>query len=187
MTDAMGSPLSTTLSADGVGQRAVARNSRRGAFALAGVALAGLVAVLLVVGLVQSRPARTGELTESQLLPGDCLTGSNMGLDTSNPWPNTVTAVPCTQRHIAEVFYVGYPWPASLATYPGLSAVNNTIDDRCTTAFVAYVGPGASLSMLTYDEIGPSGDWATGDREVVCVAYEQGTSPLYHSIKGTYK
>ena len=59
------------------------------------------------------------------------------------------------------------------------------VDVTCSTAFAVYIGINPVLSMYKYDEIGPSGDWASGDREVVCVAYELGTPPLHHSIKGT--
>jgi Septum formation len=151
---------------------------------MVGVAIFALVAVLGVVGLVQ-RSSKTHVLTESQLVAGDCLVGSNMGLHTNSAWPDTVTAVSCTQQHIAEVFYVGNPWPASLAKYPGDGVVNTTINATCSTAFATYVGIKPDLSMYQYDEVGPSGDWASGDREVVCVAYEPGTPPLHRSIKGS--
>jgi Septum formation len=152
---------------------------------MAFVALAALVAVFAVVGLVQ-KSSKTHELTEPQLVAGDCLTGSNMGLGTNSAWPYSVSAVPCTQQHIAEVFFAGNPWPASLTTYPGNGAVNSTIDATCSSAFATYVGINPELSMYTYDEVGPQGDWASGDREVVCVAYEPGT-PLRHSIKGSHQ
>jgi hypothetical protein len=151
---------------------------------LALTALAALVAVFAVVGAVQ-KSSRAHELTESQLVAGDCLTGSNMGLDTDSAWPNSVTAVPCTQPHLAEVFFAGNPWPESLTTYPGNGAVNATIDATCSSAFSIYVGINPALSMYQYDEVGPQGDWASGDREVVCIAYEPGTPPLHRSIKGS--
>jgi hypothetical protein len=177
------SPPATTLPVDAVGQRAAER-SRLGAFALAVVALVALVAVFAVVGLVQ-RSSKTHVLTESQLVVGDCLVGSNMGLGTQSAWPDTVTAVSCTREHIGEVFYVGYPWPASLATYPGNSAINATVNATCSSAFATYVGINPALSMYHYDEVAPEGDWASGDREVVCVAYVRGLLPLHRSIKGT--
>jgi Septum formation len=109
-----------------------------------------------------------------------------MGLGTSSPWPGLFPAVPCTQRHLAEVFFAGNVWPQSQTTYPGDNAVNGESNTRCLAAFVAYDGIDGSVSSFTFDAIAPSGgsDWASGDREVVWVAYEPGTSVRY-SIKGS--
>jgi len=167
-----------------------ARKSRRPAPAIAGAAIAAALAVILGVALTHTSSARrpsagTQQLTEPQLRPGDCLVGKDLGLGTNSPWPYTVTAVPCTQRHLAEIFFAGYPWPESLTKYPGDNAVFNMEDQRCRAAFTAYVGIDPSLSIFLVDETGPSiaSDWATGDREVVCIASESGT-PLRRSIKG---
>jgi hypothetical protein len=180
------SPLSTALPSDAAVQDAVARSSKRGPVVLICVAIAALFAVLAVVSVMQSGSSAQ-QLTEDQLAVGDCLTGSNMGLDTSNPWPDTVTAVPCTQPHTAEVFYVGYPWPASLTTYPGDGVVNSTIQSLCDAAFVAYDGIDSSVSMYYYDYITPSGAWAEGAREAACVAYIPGSVTLHKSIKGSHQ
>ena len=53
-------------------------------------------------------------------------------------------------------------------------------------AFTAYDGVAETASRLGSDIEVPTtvSDWATGDREVVCVAYNPGL-PLNHSIKGT--
>ena len=153
---------------------------------LAVVVLAALVAMVFGVGLAykswRNRPW-THQLTYTQLRPGDCVTGSNLGLGTSSAWPYQVSAVPCTQRHLAEVIFAGNLWPASLAKFPGENAVGTTVDNRCQTALYAYAGE--SEAALTYDAIAPVGsDWNSGDRRVVCLAYEPGY-PLFHSVKVT--
>jgi len=155
---------------------------------MVGVAIFALVAVLGVVGLVQRSSPRptpgTRQLTFNQLRPGDCLTGSNLGLGSGSPWPETVTAVPCTQRHLAEITFAGNLWPLSLTTFPGENAVTDIVDNRCQSALYAYAGE--SNPWLTYDSVEPGAgsDWASGDRRVVCMAYESGIT-LRRSIKAT--
>jgi hypothetical protein len=180
-----------------------ARKSQRGALitagalATTGVALGVLAAVILVVSLAHSSSARqmtkqprqppATYLAENQLQPGDCLIGSNMGLGTDNTWPDAVAAVSCTQPHLAEVYYVGNPWPESLATYPGDNAILKIVDERCSAAFAAYDGIHFSQSMFIYHSVAPTpaSDWATGDREVVCMAFDPNQiQGLRYSIKG---
>ena len=99
--------------------------------------------------------------------------------------------VPCTQEHIAEVFFAGNSWPQSQA-YPGKSAIDSRADDRCNTAFTTYDGISWDNSAFTYDIVVPGAgdDWAPGDRSIACVAYEStsqypGGAPMYYSIKGS--
>ena len=69
---------------------------------------------LLIADTIISAPKETASinivpavkrLTYSHLRAGDCLRGSKMHLNGSGPWPHLVTAVPCSDRHRAEVFY----------------------------------------------------------------------------------
>ena len=176
---------------------------RRNILVMAGVVTA-LTVSLLIAGLMSLRSSTRSEastsalstsappqLTVDQLQVGDCLRGSGMGLDSSSAWPDLVTAVPCTQRHTAEVFFAGNAWPQSLAAYPGDDAVNNTANDRCDTAFAAYDGTTPDESAFTYDSITPdSSTWPDGDRSLVCVAYMPasqypGGAAVNYSIKGS--
>jgi uncharacterized membrane protein YhaH (DUF805 family) len=173
---------------------------------IAGTALAALVAVIVVVAMStsstspnsntsSSSPASSSsptssrlQLTVDQLRPGNCLQGGDLGLGASNQWPDLVTAVPCTQSHIAEVFFAADIWPQSLA-YPGDEKVDSQADDRCASAFTAYDGVASDTSAFTYDLIDPDSDtWASDDRLVVCIAYEStdqhpGGAPVNYSIK----
>ena len=131
------------------------------------------------------------QASADELQAGDCLTGSDLGLGTNDAWPDVVTVVPCTQRHIAEVFFAGNAWPQSQA-YPGDNAIYTQADNRCNTAFAAYDGTASDNSVFTYDYISPSGsdDWASGDRLLVCVAYDAtsqypGGAPVNYSIRGS--
>ena len=199
-------PLADAPASD---RRAAPSNSSRGLLVVAVVvvgalALAGLGAAILVAGLEHSSPhahaARVGQLTEQQLRPGDCLAGSNQSEGTgdilspgtgdiwsytASEWPYTVTAVACNQRHLAEVFFTGNLWPASLAAYPGDDAVLSTGEGQCVGLIAGYAGASAvavGIEFITPDE----GDWASGDRLVVCMAYQPGY-PLFHSVKATLR
>jgi Septum formation len=165
--------------------RAAANNSRRALLIVAVVVLGALAAMVLGIWLAysswQHRPW-THHLTFTQLRPGDCLAGSNLGLGSGSAWPYTVSAVPCTQPHLAEITFAGNLWPTSLATFPGVDAVTNIVDNRCQSALYTYAGE--SQPSLLYDSIAPGNarDWAAGNRLVVCMAYEKGIS-LRRSVK----
>jgi hypothetical protein len=121
------------------------------------------------------------QLTEGQLQEGDCITGSNLGLGSGSQWPYTVTAVACTQPHLAEIIFADSLWPAS-AAYPGDIPLGNAVNNKCLSALYAYAG--RSNPSLSYDSVAPSGgnDWISGDRTVICMAYEPGVV-LRHSVK----
>jgi hypothetical protein len=184
--------------------------SRPNALVIAGAVVAALVAAIVVLAMStsstslksatsSSSPASSNspalwppQLTVDQLRPGDCLQGGDLGLGTTSPWPYLVTAVPCTQSHIAEVFFVANIWPQSLA-YPGDKKVDSQADDRCASAFTPYDGAACGASAFTYVAVVPGNDtWVSGDRTVVCVAYEStdqypGGAPVNYSIKGTQR
>src|ERR1700730_11557078 len=55
---------------------------------------------------ITARPIPTiGEIRYTQLQVGDCLTGSNLHLNTSGALPVLIHVVSCGQAHIAEVFF----------------------------------------------------------------------------------
>ena len=92
--------------------------------------------------------------------------------------------MPCAQRHLAEVFFAGRVWPQPLA-YPGNNATADQGYARCVAAFTAYDGfsPDASLFRIAY-VVPDNVSWSSGDRGVLCVAYEPGVS-VAHSIRGS--
>ena len=155
----------------------------------------GVGAGLLITGLAHSRSSMSSnptasQVSDGQLRSGDCLTGSNLGLDNNSDWPDTVAVVPCTYWHIGEVFFAGNAWPQSMA-YPGDDKVNSRAEARCDAAFLKYDGTAYPDSMLTYDYIDPDNTtWPAGDRWMVCVAYDAtsahpGGAPVNYSIKDT--
>ncbi len=124
-------------------------------------------------------PARN--LTYDQLRAGDCLQVP----DITTAWPDSFPAVPCTQPHTTEVFFTGNSWPQSLA-YPGDDAITNQAVTRCGRAFTAYVGIPSDQSAFTYAVGIPDGtSWSSGDRWLLCIAYQPGGTQIHHSIKGS--
>jgi len=126
-----------------------------------------------------------------QLRTGNCLTGSTLGLGSGGTWPYMVAAVPCTGPHLAEVFFAGDAWPKSPAAYPGDNAIADQGYARCLTAFSAYDGIDNSESAFAIYFISPfDGDWSSGNRLLVCLAYEStskhpGGVPVDYSVKGS--
>jgi DivIVA domain-containing protein len=167
------------------GQKVRPGSSARGPLIVVGVAIALLAVIAVIAALISTSSA--DQLTEDQLQPGDCLTGSNLGLGSGGTWPDLVTAVPCTKQHLAEVFFAGNAWPQSRAD-PGDNAISDQAYARCLTAFSAYDGTDNSDSAFTIDYVAPSSgtDWASGDRQVACMAYQPGV-PVNYSIKGSNK
>jgi len=164
-----------------------------GAAVIVGLGLALWLLIVLIVTATSS----SGQLTESQLRPGDCLRNStNLGpsLGNDGPWPSTFTAVPCAMPHVAEIIFAGDPWPQSLA-YPGFAVIANQGPARCASAFRAYDGIAPAASEFSIADITPdSSTWASGDRLVVCIAYVSDFSgPSYggdlwdYSIKESHR
>jgi eukaryotic-like serine/threonine-protein kinase len=143
---------------------------------------------------VSATPTPTvGELQLSQLRTGDCLTGANMKLNTTDPWPDLTLAVPCSQPHTAEVFFADATfWPQD-SPFPGASVIRKDGNAACNNAFRAYVGIAYSKSIYTWTNIIPDAStWPTGDRALHCVAYystpaRRAGATLTHSIKGARK
>ena len=162
------------------------RRGRKGWLWAGGGVLAAGVAAAIAVSVATS----TSQLTLNQLRPGDCLAGSNLRLGAGGDWPDEVTAVPCTQRHLAEVFFADNNfWPQSLS-YPGRSKVDYQARARCWSAFRTYDGILQSKSAFNYIRVRPARaiDWAQGSRSLHCIAYKRtsqypGGAPVDYSIK----
>jgi hypothetical protein len=183
-------------------------DSRRNMLVMATAGLAVLTTVLVVFAVANPRtpsrpsvvsrpsappsPATASIVSLEDLQTGDCLTGSDLGLGNGGWWPDVVSVVPCRQQHLGEVFYAGNAWPDSMA-YPGDHAIDNMAQNKCDAAFYKYDGISSDSSAFNYDYADPSGsgDWASGDRWVLCVAYEPtsqypgGGQPINYSIKGS--
>jgi hypothetical protein len=134
-----------------------------------------------------------GNLLLAQLQVGDCLTGANMQLNTTDPWPKLTSAVPCGQPHTAEVFFANNNfWPEN-SPYPGDNTINKDGNAACDQAFQSYVGIPFTKSIYTWTNIIPDAStWPAGDRGLHCVAYDAtlkqaAGASVTGSIRGTRK
>jgi hypothetical protein len=134
-----------------------------------------------------------GNLQLSQLRVGDCLSGANMELNTSDPWPKLTLAVPCNQPHTAEVFLANDNfWPQN-SPFPGASTISKDGTAACNSAFQSYVGITYKKSIYTWTNVIPDAStWPSGDRALHCVAYfstpkQPAGATLTRSIKGSGK
>ena len=191
------------------------RRRKRWPWAVGAVAAVAVVIVAVVLSLGSGHPGTSaggassplpsptspsttatptvGSLELYQLRVGDCLTGANMELNTSDPWPKLTMAVPCNQPHTAEVFFADNTfWPQN-RPFPGSSAISKVGNAACDKAFRSYVGIAYSKSIYTWTNIIPDAStWPTGDRALHCVAYystpqQRSGATLTHSIKGAQK
>lgn len=113
-----------------------------------------------------------GNLLVAQLQVGDCLTGANMQLNTTDPWPKFTSAVPCSRPHTAEVFFADDDfWPHN-SPYPGDNTISEDGNAACDKAFQSYIGIPYTKSIYTWTNIIPDAlTWPTGDRGLHCIAY----------------
>jgi hypothetical protein len=192
-------------------QPAARRRPPRWLWAAGAAAVCGAIIAALVISLGSShstasaRPSPSptrptaaptptvGNLQLAQLQVGDCLTGANMELNTSNPWPKLTSAVPCSQPHTAEVFLANnYFWPKN-SPFPGSKTISKDGNAACDNAFQSYVGIVYSKSIYTWTNIIPDASaWSTGDRGLHCVAYystpkQPAGANITGSIRGSRK
>jgi hypothetical protein len=139
-----------------------------------------------------ARTPVTRELTIGQLRAGDCLQGPP-DINTARSWPEIATAVPCSDKHLSEVYFFSADyWPAAMA-FPGHATIAHQARMECRKVFQAYDGAPLPASELSFHYTSPwnRADWDSGGRLLLCTAYvwdsqyPQGV-PLYSSIKGSY-
>ncbi len=101
---------------------------------------------------------------------GDCLNDENsVGND------GTVTEVPivdCAVSHDSEVI-ASQKIDEGDGTFPGDNTVKVDADRQCIAPFESFVGAALDTTALDYTYYFPSEEsWGTGDREILCVAYD---------------
>jgi Septum formation len=120
-------------------------------------------------GVLPGGPPTVGGLKLSEFQVGDCLTGEDLKLNTSDLWPEFSLAVPCSQAHTAEVFLANNNYWNS-GSYPGYNATVKASNSACADAFRSYVGTSDSIYDWT-DVIPYASSWSDGFRGLYCVAY----------------
>jgi hypothetical protein len=141
-----------------------------------GVALFALFVTLVATGVIED-----DEIDVTDLDAGDCVE-----LDVDAEEVGELPRTACDEPHDGEVYLVD-DVELERDEYPGLAAIAEEIDERCTgRAFEDYVGTPYVRSELAYSYLYPvESGWERGDREFVCVAVEADGSKLSESVEGS--
>jgi len=151
--------------------------------AIAGITLSSLwivgfvvvVAFGVVGGLGAANDPAGRQKLVSSLRAGDCVSVPD-GTTTAR----TVPSVDCTVPHTGEV-YATFDLPRG--PFPGDEGVLAQARQECSPRLSDYAPTAAFDAQVTTLIVVPrSGDWATGDRAVVCIA--ETVAPRTGSIKG---
>jgi hypothetical protein len=146
----------------------------------------GLFVIGGIAGLITNASrSSSGEITKSgdlgveDLRAGDCW-------DLKDPAAETVekvTAVPCTNDHEYEMFFIG-SMPAG--PFPTETAFNAWLDANCVPAFDRYIGKPYGQSMYDIFWLQPTKEaWGDGDRSIQCSAFHPRIHRLKKSVKGS--
>ena len=113
---------------------------------------------------------RSGNLTAKDLRAGDCF-------DLKDPEAeevDEVTALPCTDEHEYEMFFVG-----NLAdgAFPAEDTVTTFLTANCLPAFTTFVGMAYEDSELDIFWLSPTEEsWRLGDHSIQCAVYHPGST-----------
>jgi len=141
---------------------------KRTSLAIAAIVLAALplTGCASVFDLLKDDQVVEGE-GESQdiftIKVGDCLNDSSAGDSVT-----TVPTVDCAEPHDSEAY-------KSIIlddeTFPGLETIKGYANTGCADAFEAFVGVSYDDSLINLNYYYPTEEtWATGDREILCLA-----------------
>jgi Septum formation len=119
--------------------------------------------------------------TPTTFVVGDCLNA-----DTPDAILDEYETVPCTQKHLEEVFVVTNHPAGPGDPFPGEAAINSFAESTCTPEFRTYVGEDFESSRLGFSYFTPDKEtWPLGDRQIVCTVDQEDGSPLRGSVKGS--
>ena len=157
---------------------------RNSALASSVTIAAALVIALSGCGLIgQATDALQGKSDVFTLTVGDCT--NDEAVETTEL--SSVVAPPCVEPHDNEI-YLAFDFdkkthPAG-AEYPGEEAVMTEAENRCFPAFEDWVGVPSEQTSLHFGTYYPSPQtWDSGDREVLCLAYDI-NGPVTGSLEG---
>ena len=123
-----------------------------------------------------------GEVGVNALKLGDCFNDNPVDSDSEVVDVLTVQAVPCSEPHDNEVYYLG---ALPDTPYPGAEVVDELVFDQCLTVFEAFAGVAYEDSQLDIGLIFPSeANWADEDRGYICLVYDVDLGKLEGSTRG---
>ncbi|QYH36620.1 septum formation family protein [Salinibacterium sp. M195] len=147
--------------------------------AVAAVALSGCSMIDQVVNTV-SDAADPGEGTTENIFSvgvGDCEAVSQ----TADEVDSTRT-IDCSEPHATE-FYAVVIVPDG--DFPEQDAMYALGDAECLAAFESYIGVNYDDSIYDFSYYSPSTEtWASGDREILCYAYDYSGAQIAGSVAG---
>ncbi|KRA22988.1 hypothetical protein ASD65_00030 [Microbacterium sp. Root61] len=131
------------------------------------------------------RDAETGEVTEEAgnadvfaVQVGDCL--NTAGIDTEEV--SSLPIVPCTEPHDDEVYF---SYQVADGAFPGEEALIADAQEACAVEFTTFVGLAYEESALDLWPMYPTeGSWDSGDREVLCIAWDPSGAKLTGTLAG---
>ncbi len=133
-------------------------------------------------GTTSSTTAPPTAVTDLEV--GDCVVGAPFSGDRSGQATDARLA-DCAGSHDGEVVGLITYTQGPNADYPGQDRVSAFADEKCAAAFEAYVGAAYGTGPLSMLSLWPTEDsWADGDREAVCVAFDD-AAPLTGSVAGS--
>src|SRR5262245_16433271 len=106
-----------------------------------------------------------GELGAFRIRVGDCFNDVAQGAFES------VTAIPCSEPHVYEVYAAFFVNGDSDAPYPGDTTLASDADSGCVDRFEGFVGTSFERSIYDGQSITPTREsWEQlDDREILCV------------------
>ncbi|MDH4277038.1 MAG: septum formation family protein [Acidimicrobiia bacterium] len=123
-----------------------------------------------------------GEVGVNALKLGDCFNDNPVDPGAEVVDVLTVQAVPCSEPHDNEVYYLG---ALPETSYPGEELVDELVLDQCLTVFEAFAGVSYEESRLDIGRIFPSeANWADEDRGYICLVYDVDLQKLEGSMRG---
>ncbi len=125
-----------------------------------------------------------GEVGVNALKLGDCFNDTDNPVDTETNAVDVsmVEAVPCSEPHDNEVYYLG---ALPDTPYPGADLVDEVVLDQCLTVFEAFAGISYEESRLDIGRIFPSeANWADQDRGYICLVFDVDRQQLEGSMRG---
>ena len=150
----------------------IRRSGRRGrGLAIAGIVLGSLwflgVASAVALGVVNAADraddgavVARGSVAATELRTGDCPSAL------PDSAARTLSVVPCTEPHVAEVFA---SFPISSGAYPGEAEAKRFSGGGCTERLAGYVGPGREDEFDVVFLYPTDQSWRLGDRAVSCL------------------
>lgn len=119
-----------------------------------------------------------GPVSEYGLAVGDCFDDPD---DFEYDAPSIIP-VACSQPHDNEIYAIG---TVTGDEYPAIGELDDLADDYCLDRFEVFIGIDWEDSIYDYIWIAPDRvGWDTGDRDVVCVAYDLDLAKLTGSLRG---